>query len=174
MLGDNSHENRKRGDAEAEADEQHEGQSRGILDAEPCAQEVGERGAQRKRQKHAEIARGQHDPAVGAKVSALEANAHEKHEQHDAKLAEYGKVIKSKLGQGRAARECFQELDDDGQAFLKELFLLTAKPVLYCCNVDEASVHSGNVHTEAFKKAVGSLYKQRLIILEDKGIRLVK
>lgn len=74
----------------------------------------------------------------------------------DAKLAEYGKVIKAKLEQGRAARECFQELDDDGQAFLKELFLLTAKPVLYCCNVDEASVHSGNAHTEAFKKAVAA------------------
>ena len=32
--------------------------------------------------------------------------------------------------------------------------LLTAKPVLYVCNVDEDSVESGNDHTNAFSEAV--------------------
>ena len=76
--------------------------------------------------------------------------------KEDAKLAEYAQRIKSKLEQGRPARELFSEFDDDGAAFLKELFLLTAKPVLYCCNVDEKAIHAGNHHTEVFKKAVAA------------------
>lgn len=46
------------------------------------------------------------------------------------------------------------QLEDDEQALLKDMMLLTAKPILYVCNVDEDSVHEGNAHTEAFKKAV--------------------
>jgi len=35
-----------------------------------------------------------------------------------------------------------------------DLFLLTAKPVLYVANVDEASMHTGNKFSEALKEAV--------------------
>src|SRR5690606_11464744 len=34
------------------------------------------------------------------------------------------------------------------------LQLLTAKPVLYVCNVDEASVKTGNEHVDAVKEAI--------------------
>jgi GTP-binding protein YchF len=34
------------------------------------------------------------------------------------------------------------------------MLLLTAKPILYVCNVDEGSVQTGNAHTEAFMKAI--------------------
>ncbi|HLG03163.1 MAG TPA: redox-regulated ATPase YchF [Bacteroidia bacterium] len=37
---------------------------------------------------------------------------------------------------------------------IDDLHLLTLKPVLYICNVDEASVKTGNKHTEAVFKAV--------------------
>lgn len=76
--------------------------------------------------------------------------------KEDAKLAEYAQQIKARLEQGKPARELFNEFDEDGAAFLKDLYLLTAKPVLYCCNVDEKSVHTGNAHTENFKKAVAA------------------
>ncbi len=46
------------------------------------------------------------------------------------------------------------ELREDEQESFNDLFLLTSKPILYVCNVDEASVNTGNAHTEAFKKAV--------------------
>ena len=34
------------------------------------------------------------------------------------------------------------------------MMLLTSKPILYVCNVDENSVKDGNKYTEAFKEAV--------------------
>ena len=61
--------------------------------------------------------------------------------------------VKEALLAGRPAREV--EVDTvDEKKFLKELFLLTSKPVLYVCNVDEASAVSGNKYVEAVKKAI--------------------
>ena len=40
------------------------------------------------------------------------------------------------------------------EAIAHDLFLLTAKPVLYVCNVDEASAVSGNAYVEAVREAV--------------------
>jgi len=58
------------------------------------------------------------------------------------------------LEQEQPARS-FDELDsEDDEKFFKELQLLTAKPIIYICNVDEASVLTGNEHTEKFKAAV--------------------
>ncbi|MGL4332197.1 MAG: redox-regulated ATPase YchF [Bacteroidales bacterium] len=71
----------------------------------------------------------------------------------NAKLA-YGVLvqIKEALEQGKAARTV--EFDSkDEQKFAKELFLLTSKPVLYVCNVDEASAVSGNKYVEMVREA---------------------
>ncbi len=65
-------------------------------------------------------------------------------------------VVKPHLEQGRSARELFATLDDEGKATLRELTLLTAKPVLYVCNVDEAAVLTGNKLTETFKQSVAA------------------
>jgi len=46
------------------------------------------------------------------------------------------------------------DMDEAGQELLDDLYLLTAKPVLYVCNVDEESVLEGNAHTKRFKEAV--------------------
>ena len=47
----------------------------------------------------------------------------------------------------------FDIAEEDIQIF-KDLYLLTAKPILYVCNVDEGSVLNGNDHTKAFAEAV--------------------
>jgi len=60
------------------------------------------------------------------------------------------------------------ELEGDALAILKEMYLLTAKPVLYVCNVDEDSVLTGNNHTEAFKKMVAN--ENAEVILISAGI----
>jgi GTP-binding protein YchF len=60
--------------------------------------------------------------------------------------------VKAHLEQGKSVRSC--DLDDNQMLALKELNLLTAKPVMYICNVDEASVISGNAHTKAFSDSV--------------------
>jgi GTP-binding protein YchF len=53
------------------------------------------------------------------------------------------------LRDGKPAR--LAELAPDQRAGYKALNLLTAKPILYVCNVDEASSASGNAHSDAVK-----------------------
>lgn len=59
---------------------------------------------------------------------------------------------KEALEQGKSARSV--KLEKEDAAIVKELMLLTNKPVLYVCNVDEASVVNGNEHVEAVRNAV--------------------
>lgn len=61
------------------------------------------------------------------------------------------------LREGKPVRAA--TLDDDERPFLHELQLITAKPVLYVCNVDEASAGSGNdfsARVEEYAKAEGA------------------
>jgi hypothetical protein len=76
--------------------------------------------------------------------------------KEDQRAAEILGEVKKHLEQGRSARELLSTFDDEGKALLKELSLLTAKPVLYVCNVDEGAIKKGNSHTEIFKKAVAA------------------
>jgi len=62
----------------------------------------------------------------------------------------YEKVLAA-LESGQSARAV--ELDDAEAVMMKELQLLTSKPVLYVCNVDEGSVVNGNAYVELVKKA---------------------
>lgn len=55
------------------------------------------------------------------------------------------------LNNGKPAR--LLELDDTGKALMKELCLLTAKPVLYVANVDEKDIATGNELVDKLKKA---------------------
>ena len=59
---------------------------------------------------------------------------------------------KAHLEQGKSIREL--SLDAAEKAAIADLFLLTAKPVLYVANVDEASMHTGNKYSEVLKEAV--------------------
>jgi len=60
------------------------------------------------------------------------------------------------------------EVPDGMEAVYKELYLLTAKPILYVCNVDESSVISGNEMTEKFKELVAP--ENAEVILISAGI----
>lgn len=50
---------------------------------------------------------------------------------------------------GKSARSL--EIDEDSLLIIKDLNLLTIKPTLYACNVDEASAVSGNAYVELVK-----------------------
>ena len=67
------------------------------------------------------------------------------------------------LLQGKSARTVTFDTEDE-QAAAKNLFLLTTKPVLYVCNVDDASAAQGNAHVEAVRKAIEGEDAQLLII----------
>lgn len=62
-------------------------------------------------------------------------------------------AYKAALVQGKSARTVTFESKEEQQA-AKNLFLLTAKPVLYVCNVDEAHAATGNEYVERVKEAV--------------------
>src|SRR5690554_4160348 len=73
-------------------------------------------------------------------------------------LERYKKALES----GLSARTV--ELIDSEKSIARELQLLTAKPVLYVCNVDENAVQTGNHHVEAVRKAVAAENAEVLII----------
>jgi len=73
------------------------------------------------------------------------------------------KRIKETLEQGINARVIEPQNEDERRLF-EEFQLLTTKPVLYVCNVDEAGVVNGNAHTGAFKASVAAENAEILII----------
>lgn len=93
------------------------------------------------------------------------------------------------IAQGRSARDV--ELDDDERALLYDLQLLTMKPTLYVCNVDEASAVGGNDYVRAIERAIEGedarllviaaqmeseiaeleSYEERQMFLRDMGLR---
>ncbi len=69
---------------------------------------------------------------------------------------------KALLEQGKNAREL--EIEPEDKKIVAELCLLTNKPVLYVCNVDEKSAVTGNEHTEAVKRAIADEKAEMLIV----------
>ena len=62
-------------------------------------------------------------------------------------------AYKEALEAGRPARSVQFETKDE-QLFARDLVLLTNKPVMYVCNVDDESAATGNHYVEAVRKAV--------------------
>jgi GTP-binding protein YchF len=88
--------------------------------------------------------------------------------KEEARTAETLQRLKTHLESGRPARSLLAGMDDDDRRLLtKELSLLTAKPVLYVCNVDEASVLTGNAHTRALSAAVAAENAHVLLLCAD-------
>ena len=67
------------------------------------------------------------------------------------------------LQQGKPARTVFIDNKDDCR-MARELFLLTDKPVLYVCNVDEASAKAGNHYVEAVREAIRDEHAGLLVV----------
>ncbi|MBP3382457.1 MAG: redox-regulated ATPase YchF [Tidjanibacter sp.] len=64
---------------------------------------------------------------------------------------------------GKAARTVEIDNKDDAK-WVQELCLLTNKPVLYVCNVDEASITSGNAYVEAVREAIKEENAELLVV----------
>ena len=67
------------------------------------------------------------------------------------------------LVQGKSARTVIFENAED-EKMSKELFLLTNKPVLYVCNVDEASAKNGNKYVDMVREAVKDEDAEMLVV----------
>ncbi|MGB8192157.1 MAG: redox-regulated ATPase YchF [Chitinophagaceae bacterium] len=88
---------------------------------------------------------------VEKKIAKIEKQA--RTEKDAARGLEILQGIKKHLEQGQNARS-FVVSDDDREKHVNDMFLLTVKPVIYVCNVDEKSVVSGNAHTKAVQEQV--------------------
>ncbi len=74
-------------------------------------------------------------------------------EKETLKQLEVTKQLKNHLEEGSAARNFVS--DKKNKHFLKDLFLLSNKPVLYACNVSEEDVDSGNEWVKTVKEIAG-------------------
>src|SRR6056297_1134570 len=73
-------------------------------------------------------------------------------EKEAKKILEILLKYKDELSQGYPAREI--KIDKEDKLLVKDMHLLTEKPVLYVCNVDESSILTENEHVKNLREAV--------------------
>ena len=78
------------------------------------------------------------------------------------RLFEIFQQYKNVLEQGKSARTVV--LDKEDRKLVRDLHLLTDKPVLYVCNVDEKSAVNGNAHVDAVREAIKEENAELLIV----------
>ena len=99
--------------------------------------------------------------SVDKKIQKLEKSA--KIGDKDAKKGlDVLNIYKTHLEQGKSARSA--PVSEDDKKYIEDIMLLTAKPILYVCNVDEGSVIKGNKYVEMVKEAVKGEDAETLVI----------
>lgn len=78
------------------------------------------------------------------------------------KAVEVLKIYKAHLETGNSARSA--QVSEKDKIHIADIFLLTDKPVMYICNVDEKSVLKGNKYVDAVKEAVKHENAEVLVI----------
>ena len=81
----------------------------------------------------------------------------------EARKVEICEALMAHLSDSKPAR-AFNQEDEIVSDLLIDMYLLTNKPILYVCNVDENSVVSGNEMTEAFKALIANEGAELLLI----------
>lgn len=98
---------------------------------------------------------------IEKRISALEKNS-KSGDKMVLKKKELVENIKKIIEQGKNARTI--EFDEQESLLIRDMHLLTAKPVLYVCNVDEASVRTGNAYVEKVKEMAAKEKAEVLVI----------
>ncbi len=68
------------------------------------------------------------------------------------------------IEEGKPVRSLLESLDSDAIPIFKSLNLLTAKPILYICNVSEHDCKKGNIYTEAVQRLASQQNAEMIII----------
>ncbi len=100
--------------------------------------------------------------SVDKKISRMEKVAKAGTDKEAKKALEVLAIYKNHLEQGKSARSA--DVSDDDKRFIADIFLLTAKPVMYVCNVDEASVLTGNTLVDQLKESIKDENAEVLVI----------
>lgn len=90
--------------------------------------------------------------AVEKRIQKVEKQAKTGGDKDARKLFDILTTIKNHLEQGKSVRSA--PISKEDHVLIEDLFLITSKPVLYVCNVDEKSASSGNTYVEKVKEAV--------------------
>lgn len=100
---------------------------------------------------------------VNSRIQKVEKQAKTGGDKEAKRMYEILIQFKEALEQGKSVRTVkFDNKDDEKLA--REVYLLTYKPVLYVCNVDEASASTGNAYVEQVREAVKEEDAQILVV----------
>lgn len=99
---------------------------------------------------------------VVKRVQKVEKQAKTGNDKEAKRSYEILSVVKSHLESGKSARTA--PITEEDFEFISDLSLLTVKPILYVCNVDEASVTTGNAYVDRVRDAVEDEDAEILII----------
>lgn len=100
--------------------------------------------------------------AVEKRIQRVEKQARVGTDKEAKKIFEILQKLQAVLLQGKSARAT--ELTPEEWEMVADLWLLTAKPVLYVCNVDEKSVISGNQYVDQVREAVKNENAEVIVI----------
>lgn len=100
--------------------------------------------------------------AVDKKISKTEKIVRAGTDKDAKKVLETLLIYKTHLESGKPARSA--PVTEEDKKHVDDLFLLTMKPVLYMCNVDEKSVVNGNKYVDAIKELVKDENAEVLVI----------
>ena len=100
---------------------------------------------------------------VNARIAKVQKQATTGGDKEAKKLLALLLRYKEALEQGKSCRSVAL-LNDEEAVLAHDLFLLTDKPVMYVCNVDDASAVSGNKYVDAVREAVKDENAEILVI----------
>ncbi|MFO0356509.1 MAG: redox-regulated ATPase YchF [Sphingobacteriaceae bacterium] len=100
--------------------------------------------------------------SVDAKLKKFERQAKSGADKEAVKTYNVLMKFKETLESGQSARAC--QVEEKDLEYIADLHLLTVKPVMYVCNVDEASAKSGNKFVDAVREAIKNENAELLII----------
>lgn len=100
--------------------------------------------------------------AVDRKIQKYEKIARVGSDKEAKKIYDVLSVYKKHLESGQSARSAPVAAED--KKYIADIYLLTDKPVLYVCNVDEGSILTGNSYVEEVKKLVANEQAEILVI----------
>ena len=100
---------------------------------------------------------------VSARISKVQKQATTGGDKEARKLLDLLLRYKAALEQGKSCRSVPLQNDEEA-ALAHDLVLLTDKPVMYVCNVDDASAVSGNKYVDAVREAVKDEQAEILVI----------
>jgi GTP-binding protein YchF len=99
---------------------------------------------------------------VGNRIVKLQKQAKVGNDKLAQRTIAVAEKLRNVLVKGNSIRNL--HLSEEEEVLIHDFFLITKKPVLYVCNVDEASAATGNKYTEMLKQSISGENAEILII----------